>query len=371
MDLWFGGFVAIRAFELDKEHRRTSKSRDTVDKSPLKREQRELLSRKISELCLTIQGTQLEASIARLYKELKRAGIFFRPKAYLADEWGCPHGVPVIGIPFYLANPELRKLEGQLTGVEAEDEDEVLMCLRHEAGHAFNYAYRLYTKLEWHRLFGRFSRPYRDEYRPTPFSTRFVRHMPGWYAQKHPDEDFAETFAVWLTPGSRWRRRYADTPALAKLLYIDRVVRRYGRKPPFVTEGKLHSPVHELTMTLAEWYETARRMSQNKLTLSNGINEDLRRLFPETEGQPAAEILQDNGRRLIRDVNYWTGMNRNVLSSLFSELLERVRSLDLKVESRHKTARIATMAIFLTTLVMNHLCTGRFMEGDGTMAGRR
>ena len=25
-------------------------------------------------------------------------------------------------------------------------------------------------------------------------------HLDPWYAQSHPDEDFAETFAVWLTP---------------------------------------------------------------------------------------------------------------------------------------------------------------------------
>jgi hypothetical protein len=82
------------------------------------------------------------------------------------------------------------------------------MYLRHEAGHAFNYAYRLYQTPEWRELFGPFNRPYRERYRPIPFDRNFVRHIEGWYAQKHPDEDFAETFAVWLTPGSRWRVRY-------------------------------------------------------------------------------------------------------------------------------------------------------------------
>ena len=42
------------------------------------------------------------------------------------------------------------------------------------------------------------------------------------YAQKHPDEDWAETFAVWLE-GGPWRRRYRDWQvALAKLEYVDR-----------------------------------------------------------------------------------------------------------------------------------------------------
>ncbi len=130
-----------------------SEFRETARKNVLNKEQQELLSRKISDLSLKIQGTRLEALIGELYQELEKAGISFKPKTYLADEWGCPHGVPVIGIPFYLANPELSKLEGELTGIEAEDEAEVMMYLRHEAGHAFNYAYRLYRKPEWRQLF--------------------------------------------------------------------------------------------------------------------------------------------------------------------------------------------------------------------------
>src|SRR3989304_4606446 len=144
----------------------TSEFQETTSKRVLNKEQQELLSRKICDLSLKIQGTRLEALIGELYQELGKAGISFRPKTYLADEWGCPHGVPVIGIPFYLANSELSKLEGELTGIEAEDEAEVMMYLRHEAGHVFNYAYRLFRKPEWRKLFGRFSQPYQDNYKP-------------------------------------------------------------------------------------------------------------------------------------------------------------------------------------------------------------
>ncbi len=218
--------------QIDEKRVKIKKFSESSSKSVLDREQRDLLSRKISDLALKIPGTRLEELINELYQELEKAGISFKPKTYLSDEWGCPQGVPVIGIPFYLADPRLCKLEGELTGIEAETDAEVMMYLRHEAGHAFNYAYRLYLKTEWRRLFGPFSQPYKEEYKPIPFSARFVHHIPGWYAQKHPDDDFAETFAVWLTPGSEWRKKYADTPALTKLLYVDRVVRRYGRKPP-------------------------------------------------------------------------------------------------------------------------------------------
>jgi len=183
-----------------------SEFNETDKKTVLNKEQQELLSQKISDLSLKIQGTRLEALIDELYQELEKAGISFKPKTYLADEWGCPQGVPVIGIPFYLANPELSKLEGELTGIEAEDEGENDDVSPSRAGHAFNYAYRLYRKPEWRRLFGKFSQPYQENYQPVPFSAKFVRHIPGWYVQKHPDEDFAETFAVWLTPGSDWQK---------------------------------------------------------------------------------------------------------------------------------------------------------------------
>ena len=157
----------------------------------------------------------------------------------------------------------MSELEGRLTGIDAEDEKEVMMALRHEAGHAFNYAYHLYAKDEWRRLFGKFSLPYREDYKPIPFSARHVKHLPGWYAQKHPDEDFAETFAVWLTPDSDWRKQYAGTPALAKLMYVDQAAAEYGRQTPLINDEKLDAPFQELTMTLGKWYQSGRAISQS------------------------------------------------------------------------------------------------------------
>jgi hypothetical protein len=339
-----------------------SEFRETAREKVPNKEQQELLSRKISDLLLKIQGTRLEALIGELYQELGKAGISFKPKTYLADEWGCPHGVPVIGIPFYLANPELSNLEGVLTGIEAEDEAEVMMYLRHEAGHALNYAYRLFRKPEWRQLFGRFSQPYQDNYQPVPFSAKFVRNIPGWYAQKHPDEDFAETFAVWLTPGSDWQKQYADTPALAKLMYVDKMVRQYGHKPPVVSDEKLDTPVQELTMTLDRWYETGIDTNHISLNLHRTLNNDLRKLFPAEQGQPAADVLQANRKQLIREVNRWTGINRELLSALTNELLERVQSLGFKIEPEQTATQMVSVSVFITTLVMNYLYRGQFVD---------
>jgi hypothetical protein len=339
-----------------------SEFRETANKSVLNKEQEKLLSQKISDLSLKIQGTRLEPLIGELYKELDKSGISFKPKTYLADEWGCPHGVPVIGIPFYLANPELSKLEGELTGIEAEDEAEVMMYLRHEAGHAFNYAYRLFKKPEWRQLFGKFSQPYQDNYQPVPFSAKFVRHIPGWYAQKHPDEDFAETFAVWLAPSSDWQKQYADTHALAKLMYIEKVVHKYGQKPPLVSNDKLDTPVEELTMTLDRWYETGNDINHITLNLHRTLNNDLRRLFPSEQGHPAVDILRANRKQLVREVNNWTGFNRELMDSLFDELLDRIQFLGLKIEPEQTAKQMVSVSVFITTLVMNYLYRGQFID---------
>jgi hypothetical protein len=189
-------------------------------------ERERLLQQHISELGLKIEGTYLEEIIQRLYSELDAAGIKLKPKVYLSNEWSCPDGVPVIGIPFYLADPRLARIEDEMMdGVEAQTEQEILSYLRHEAGHAFNYAHKLYETDAWRKLFGDMLAPYLEDYRPRPFSREFVRHIPGWYAQKHPDEDFSETFAVWLTPQSAWREIYRNWPCYTKLAYVDNIVR--------------------------------------------------------------------------------------------------------------------------------------------------
>jgi hypothetical protein len=323
----------------------------------------ELLSRRISDLELTIKGTRLEALLAQLYRELEIGGLlYFKPEAYLSDEWGCPAGVPVIGIPFYLANPELCVLECKLTGIEAETDDEVMMYLRHEAGHAFNYAHKLYKRVGWTRIFGDYSMPYRETYGVVPFSSRYVRHIPGWYAQKHPDDDFAESFAVWLTPGSNWREVYAGTPALKKLLYIDKAARHYCLKPVKVKKRALDTPVEDITMTLDSWYRTYGEHDHEPITTHRILDEDLRRAFPAVSGEPAAGILDTCRVRLVFETNKWTGLERHILGALFDDLLGKVRALDLKIEPDLKAARLESFAIVVTTLAMNFLNRGKFVE---------
>jgi hypothetical protein len=218
----------------------------------------ELLGRRVCDLGLRIKGSPLEPFIRQLERELSAKGVDYVPRFYLTNAWGCPDQVPAIGIPFYLANPALGRIEREQTG-ELEDGRSIMQLLRHETGHAINYAFRLWEEPGWRETFGPFFKPYREVFHPNPWSRRFVRHIRSCpngctYAQKHPDDDFAETFAVWLTPRSGWRRKYRDWPAIQKLRYVDRLMRRLGARRPKRKGGKLIEPVSQLAMPLAEHY---------------------------------------------------------------------------------------------------------------------
>ena len=200
----------------------------------------------IRDLGLTIAGTALEPVLADFEAELAAAGIRrLRPRFYLSTEWGVPFDTVAIAIPFYLARPELTALHARHTGhVEGLSRGDILRYLRHEMGHVVNYAHRLYDDPAWVERFGAITQPYLEHYRPEPFSRRHVRHLPGWYAQKHPDEDWAETFAVWLTPGLDWRSEYADWPqALAKLEFCAATMSNLADREPLVTSDELDEDV--------------------------------------------------------------------------------------------------------------------------------
>jgi hypothetical protein len=326
-----------------------------------KTERQNLLGRKLCEMPLAIPGSHLEAGVNRLYDELDKAGITFRPGTYLSDSWGCPSEVPIIGIPFYLADAEVYQAVNEFIEPNPWDNSEIIKYLRHECGHAMNYAYLWHEEPEWEKSFGPYEKTYKDNYKSIPFDTHFVRHSDGWYAQKHPDEDFAETFAVWLAPDSNWREVYKRTPALFKLEYIDSAVGKFAGKAPEVTGGDLDRPLSELDVTLLEWCRLQQRQGRKKIVLPGIIDEDLRRLFPDKEGSPAADFIEANNRELVRAVHDWTGIGHYLLYSLTRELTKRVKSLGLKVESGKSSERLMNASAFVSTLAMNYQYQNKFV----------
>lgn len=324
----------------------------------------EILTKPIKELGLKLEGSPLERYVQKLYRELDRKGVKrFRPLCYLTDEWGCPSGEPVIGIPFYLADPKLARLEKEMN--DLEDEREILMYLRHEAGHAFNYAYELFKTPEWRELFGPFRRPYRDDYRPVPFSRKFVRHIAGWYAQKHPDEDFAETFAVWLTPGSQWRRRYKGWPALAKLRYVDRVARRVRDTAPIRERGATDITVDEMESTVGEFYDEKLQEPSSPVYLP--LDTDLADIFKVSRRRrkgvrPAADLLRENRKAIVDKVAYWTGVARPFVKQLVEAMLARVAELNLRAEIRSEREHLTEITAYATALAMSYQTRGKVVQ---------
>src|ERR1700733_8532944 len=232
----------------------------------------QLLSLRFCDLKLSIQGTELEGAIRRLYRELEMRRIRFRPHCWLAQEWFSPDGIPGIAIPFYLAHRRLVGIERRfMREVEGGNRNWLMRILRHEAGHAIDSAYRLRRRVAWRSVFGPASLPYPDTYRPRPGSRRFVQHLGAWYAQAHPTEDFAETFAVWLKPNSPWRREYSDWPAYAKLEYIDTLASDIGPSKPAVTERSRIEEVTKETRTLREHYE--KKLAYYRLPRRSGADE--------------------------------------------------------------------------------------------------
>jgi hypothetical protein len=329
-------------------------------------ERAEVLAKKISELPLRIEGTILESKINQLYQELEDKKLVFRPSCYLTDEWGCPDGIPIIGIPFYLADNKLSRIEEEYTE-NLESEEEIILYLRHEAGHAFNYAYELYNTEEWHTVFGPFSRPYVEDYKPNPLSKKYVKHMQGWYAQKHPDEDFAETFAVWLTPGMNWRRKYAGWGALKKLEYIDRVAKEIGSQQPKIGELEQDEPVSDLKVSILEYYERTTKKGYPKIISQLGpiLDGDLREIFEPTQEPnyfPAHEFILANRHKVRNSVHYWTGAPIQLIRSLLQYLAERARVAEIYCDPAKEQQYLLQFSAFLLTLAMNYRYTDRFVE---------
>jgi hypothetical protein len=327
-------------------------------------ERARILKSTVDQLGLRIEGTYLEQLVTKLYEELDAAGIAFKPKVYLADEWACPDGVPVIGLPFYLADENLTRLEDEMMeGVETRSEDSILAYLRHEAGHALNYAYRLHERPEWNQVFGDYGAPYVDDYVPKPFSRNFVRHIPGYYAQKHPDEDFAETFAVWLTPGSRWREIYKGWGAYDKLVYVERIVREIGPCSPVVTGEDYDFAADAIVHSLDEHY---RRQRPSMLELPAELDHELREVFhagrrPEAGAWPASAFIAKHRRALTWNVSHWTGLYDVIVRSLLTHFEERSERLELWLRQEEEHETLVRFTALVSALCMNRIHHGSFV----------
>jgi hypothetical protein len=310
----------------------------------------ELLDVRLCDLGLRVEGSPLEPRIARLHRELERAGLRFRPYVWLSTDWFTPREVTGFAIPFFLAHPRLVRLEQRtMLQVEGGEREWCMRLLRHETGHALDHAYRLHARRRWREVFGPYGTPYRATYVPRWGSRNHVLNLDYWYAQSHPAEDFCETFSVWLQPRSAWRKAYAKWPALAKLEYIDQLMREIAEQPPRVrTRDRLDS-LAGIRMTLREYYRRKQALYGDRSR--RVYDRDLRRLFSEDEGrarrQPAARFLRERRAELRRQVATWTGQHAFVVDEVLKGMIERCRTLRLGL-ARSERETNAGAAVLLT-----------------------
>ena len=320
-----------------------------------------LLEIRMCDLGVTIEGTDLEARISVINQELRARGLRFRPRYWLSDEWFTPDGVPGVAIPFYLAHPRLAKLElAQMLEVEGGDEVGCLRILRHEVGHALDNAYDLRRRPTRRRLFGSPATEYPEYYTPKPYSKSFVQHLDHWYAQSHPDEDFAETFAVWLDPASHWSTHYGGWPAHRKLEYMDRLMREIAKRRPSVKSKRVVDPLSRLRKTLGEHYRKKRE--HYGLDHPDFYDRDLRNLFSDAPGYsknlPAARFVTKIRKDVRSTVASFTDSYQYTIDQLLEKIINRCRELNLRLMDSEDATK-ADFMVFLTVQTMNYLHSGR------------
>jgi len=319
-----------------------------------------LLALRFCDLGVTLESSGLEGCIEQMHAELARRGLRFRPHFWISEEWFSPDKIPGVAIPFYLTHPRLMRLErAQKLEVEGGKRESFMRILRHEVGHAIDHAYMLHRRRRWQTLFGKSSQPYPEFYIPKPYSKRYVLHLDFWYAQSHPDEDFAETFATWLKPRAVWRKRYEGWPALKKLEYVDELMEAIANTKPVVTSRACVEPLPKNRKTLREHYEA--KQARYERECSDFWDQGLRQLFSDTpdhrKRESAAAFIRRNRSEVRRQVSRWTGEYQYALDLVLDEMIGRCRELKLQVTDSETQLQM-DFAILLTVQTMNYLHRG-------------
>lgn len=321
----------------------------------------QLLNVRMCDLDLSLTGTEVEGHIEQVNRELDARGLI-RPQYWLSDEWFTPDGVAGIAVPFYLAHPRLAKLElAQLLEVEGGDPEWCLMILRHEAGHAIDNAYDLRRRRKRRRLFGSPRVPYPEYYTPKPYSRSYVLHLDHWYAQSHPDEDFAETFGVWLDPESLWTTRYAGWPAMRKLEYMDSLMKSIRGTIPAQVSRRRVDPIERIRKTLGQHYR--RKREHYGYDHPDFYDSDLRTMFSDglefKKNLPAARFVRRHRKEFRSTVASFTDSYQYTIDQLLEGIIQRCRELNLRLTSDNEDTTKTNFMVFLTVQTMNYLHSGR------------
>jgi hypothetical protein len=320
----------------------------------------ELLRTRFCDLPLRLRGSVIEHRAKSVFDELNARGIRVRPAIWIAEEWYNPDEVVGFAIPFYLLHPRLVRLERKIM-LEAEglSLNEAMSILRHETGHAVDEAFELHELREYKQVFGSAQRPYPKEYIADSDSRDFVQHLHAWYAQSHPVEDFAETFAVWLKSQRSWRRKYRDWPALEKLITVDSWMRDRRNAAPKIRPRRIANELKYSTRTLGEHYDEKRQFYS--IDAEDEFDGELERIFRRNSrrrrGQATAASLLESNRALLRQrTSRSLGVPAYVVDQVLRQLVHRARFLKL-IQARPKAEtlkRVSQLVLQATIAILQN-----------------
>lgn len=307
-----------------------------------------LLTTKVKDLELDIEES-MKPYFDILKKELKSKNINLWPDFYFGNEWGCVDKTISICIPFYFANEELKSIKGSTI-----TQEELTKILRHETGHAFNYAYKLWKRKDWKEIFGNFNKKYPKNYinQVNPWSRDYVKYMhyveDPHYAQRHPDEDWAETFAVWLDPASRWQRRYKNWPiALQKLNYVDRLTKDITETEPINLKKKREGKYNSIEDTVSELWGLGEEEDGKIQEYIKDMNE----LFTKDKKKiiPAYHLIERYAEQLSEQVSSWIlGSNKHSVRKCLRQWENICRNEELGYSPGDEEKKLIELSTLLT-----------------------
>ncbi len=307
----------------------------------------QLLEMRICDLGLTLKNSWIEKLVSKLHKELERKNLKFKPHVWVSDDWYSPDGVPGFAVPFYLLHPRLIQLEKKIIGeAEGEGKDWCMKLMRHETGHAIDNAYGLRKRKSRQKLFGLTSIEYPESYTPSQHNKNFVAHLGFDYAQAHPDEDWAETFAVWLTPGSKWKSVYSEWACFEKLELLDEIMLDIKGKKPLKTNKDKTDNISTLTMTLGEYYK--QKTERLGILTPDRIFEELRTVFVpgfHVEKSEASKFLKKGRKELCREIAKRSKSQQTKINSVIGKLVHYCQEKNLKLATSERVAHKRILAV--------------------------
>ncbi len=320
---------------------------------------KELLELRFCDLNLSLRHSRLTPFIKALYKELSEKDLRFKPHFWIASEWYATDGVPGIAVPFYLVHPRLIALHAAIMGTppEGTDPKDCMRVLRHEAGHAIDNAFHLRMSRKRQKLFGLSSTPYPESYYPRLNYKNFVSHINPWYAQAHPDEDWAETFATWLSPSSKWKSKYKNWPlALEKLKFVDQTMKGIKGKSPKVFVRKRPGNIVKSTKKLKTFYhdQISYLSSEEKMDLTPIVFHLFSSSTTYKKNKSAAVFLKKERPHILETLSKWTGQDAYTLGQMYDEILDfckENKSFLIKTEKTTSLELVSMLCIYNMNLI--------------------